>query len=385
MNPTRRQAVPWLFLSVALGSAMGAAAEPSFGGQQRAGTLHVYPDAKDGLTFYYSPGALRLGEDPPGIPDLRFLQMIYAGTSATDDAGKLIARSVLSFRIEHEHLSDADLRAAEKALPAGARLRALPIQRIETHLVWTPIGPDAAPPRQLGTGRLDEGEADRPASEGDWTERTFILTPDPLSSQLLWAAFQRGRVLLSLGYAVYARGVRGRAGELTAPADFLPSDAGVVDPSGAGKLEERVIASGALEIVADAARRPDRFRRIDLNQNIPPGFAVLEVRCYDFNNALRPDLVVKKVEVRAAAAGGRTALQSATFRASAPDVAAVNLRFAQAVRLDRPFRWRTIEVARDGNVNVGPWTERADWVPVLDVTTAPKEEAESAAKLEQVL
>jgi len=179
MTATRRQAAPWLFVWVALGWAMGAAAEPGFGGQQMAGTLRVYPDAKDPVTFYYSPGALRLAEDPPGAPDLRFLQMIYAGTSATDDAGKLVARSVLSFRIEHERISDADLRGAERALPAGARLRALPIRRIETNLVWTPVGPDAAPPRQLGTGRLDEADAGKSPNEGNWTEKTFILTPDP--------------------------------------------------------------------------------------------------------------------------------------------------------------------------------------------------------------
>src|SRR5712664_3450758 len=375
MTATRRQAAGWLFVWVALGCAMGAAAEPSFGGQQMAGTLRVYPDAKDALTFYYSPGALRIAEEPPGAPDLRFLQMIYAGTSATDDAGKLVARSVLSFRIEHERISDADLRAAERALPAGARLRALPIQRMETNLVWTPVGPDAVPPRQLGTGRLDEEDAGKSATDGYWTERTFILTPDPFSSQLLWAAFQRGQVLLSLGYAVYARGFRGDASDLTAPRELVSADAGIVDPPGAGKLEERLVASGALEIVADAKRWPDRFRRVDLNQSVPPGFGVLEVRCYDFNNALRPDLAVKKVEVRATGAGGRALLQSATFRASAPEIAAVNLRFAQAVRLDQPFKWRTVEVALDGNVNVGPWTERADWAPVLDVTTAPKEQA----------
>ena len=132
------------------------------------------------------------------------------------------------------------------------------------------------------------------------------------------------------------------------------------------------MGSGAVEGIADAARFPDRFRRIDLNQGVPPGFAALEIRCYDFDNGLRPDLAQKSVDVRATGVGGRTLLRSATFRAATPDVATATVRFPQAVRLDRAFQWRTVEVARDGVATVGRWATRADWIPVLDVTSPPE-------------
>jgi hypothetical protein len=131
-----------------------------------------------------------------------------------------------------------------------------------------------------------------------------------------------------------------------------------------------VVGGGAVEIAADATRWPDRFRRIDLNQALPPGFLGLEVRCYDFADALRPDLERKLVEVRAVTAGGHAAVQTVRFGATRPPVA--TLRFAQAVRLGRPFRWRTVEVARDGATVTTPWSDRADWTSLLDATSPPE-------------
>jgi len=329
-----------------------ASAGPLLGKGRPAGPLaEVYPDAADPRVFYYPPGRLRLAESADGGPDLRFLQLVYMGAEATGDPGRFVARSVLSFRVVHQAPPAADLQGARQALPAGARLLPLPIRRMETRLVWTPLAESEPSPASTAVdgGRLEEGES--PAGgDGYWSERVFTLSPDPFSSQALWDGFHKGHLLVSLAYAFWAEG----DGE---------------GPQGKPALSP--IRADAMAVVVDAVRFPDRFKRIDLNQGLPAGYAALDVRCYDFDNGLRPDLGLKIVEVEALAVSGQRVTRSVRFRRSAPDVTAASLRFPYAVRLDRPFRFRVREIAGDGTATATPWQEHGDWARLLDVTSGP--------------
>jgi hypothetical protein len=361
-------------------------ATPILGEPLAAGPLRVYADDADPTLWYYPPGPLVVAEAPGGGPDVRFLQLVYVGREVSGDPGRFVAKSVLSFRVQQRAVAAAELGAARAALPPGTRLRALPLRRTEAQVVWTPLaveaagpraagdaaGPrsadDAAGPRPLGEARLEEAEAPAPTGE-TWAERVLVLGPDPYSSQLLWDALQRGGVALSFGWTHWAEGVERPRVEVTGTPGIVPADAA---RPGASAPSERVVGSGAVPLEVDARRFPDRFRRVDLNQSLPPGFAVLEVRCYDFDNALRPDLARKAVEVRAAGVRGRTVLQAVTFRSQAAQVAVATVRFSQPVRLDRPFQWRTVEVTTAGEVRTSPWAERTDWISLLDATSPPE-------------
>jgi hypothetical protein len=359
-----RRIATTIVLGLCLAAGDAARAAPVLGEPQAAGPLRVFADDADASTFYYPPGALRVAQAPGGGPDLRFLQLWYVGTDATGDANRFVARSVVSLRVEQVPVAAADLAAARAALPAGAKLRALPLRRTETALVWNPLR-EAEAPRPLGDGRLEEGGA---AADATLAERLFVLSPDAETSQLLWDAFQRGRVALSFGWTYHAMGVERGRGSLTATPGVLPAD---VDGPAPETPADHVVGSGAEAVEIAPGQLADRLRRIDLNQQVPPGFAALEVRCYDFDNALRPDLARKSVEVKAAALGGRTVQRAVTFRADAPAEAVLSVRFPQAVRLDRPFQWRTVEVSLAGEVVTSPWASRADWIPILDVTSPP--------------
>jgi hypothetical protein len=48
-----------------------------------------------------------------------------------------------------------------------------------------------------------------------------------------------------------------------------------------------------------------------------------------------------------------------------------SLRFPVAVRLDRPYRYRVIEIAEDGQTTTTPWKEMTSWTPILDITRRP--------------
>ncbi|HYD41033.1 MAG TPA: hypothetical protein VEB43_09385 [Anaeromyxobacter sp.] len=370
---TRLLALPVCLALAVLATARAARATPILGEPLAAGPLRVFADDADPTLWYYPPGPLAVAEAPGGGPDVRFLQLVYVGREVSGDPGRFVAKSVLSFRVHQQAVAAADLAAARAALPPGARLRALPLRRSEAQVVWTPLAaeatgsraPEAAGPRPLGEVRLEEAEAPSPAGD-TWAERVFVLGPDPHSSQLLWDALQRGSVALSLGWTHWAEGVDRPRVEVTGAPGLALADA--ARPASTAP-SERVVGSGAFPLEIDARRFPDRFRRFDLNQSLPPGFAILEVRCYDFDNALRPDLARKAVEVRAAGVRGRTVVQTVTFRPQTPHVAAATVRFPQAVRLDRPFQWRTVEVTTAGEVRASPWAERTDWISLLDATS----------------
>lgn len=368
-----------LALALAVIGAGGAlcGAEPALGRPRAAGPLSViYPDAQNALAFYYPPGSLHVAEDAAGGPDLRFLQMIYMGSHATDDPGRFIARSVLSFRVRMSAPSGADLAAARAALPAGARLLPLPIRRAETTVVWTPLAdttaatPAASPePQAAGSGRLEDADGGAVTDGGYWTERIFTLNPDPLSSQALWDALQKRRVLLSVSYTFFSAGDTEGPTAVSGTADAVGAIATAAPRPHATKEDVAAVRTDTLAIVLAPSAVADRLKRVDLNQAVPPGYAALDIRCYDFGNALRPDLALKTVEVAASGVSGRPVTRAVSFRSSTPDVTSATLRFPFAVRLDRPFRYRVTEVSRDGDAHVGAWHEQAEWARLLDLTS----------------
>ena len=121
-------------------------------------------------------------------------------------------------------------------------------------------------------------------------------------------------------------------------------------------------------VTADLSRWPAIVRRVDINESAPPGYAALDVYCYDFSQGAESSLYEKQVEIEAAGVGGRPVTLTASFTRSQPDLYARSLRFPVAVRLDRPYRFRIVQVAQDGTSTTTPWRDRPSWTDLLDVT-----------------
>src|SRR5207248_10900277 len=183
-------------------------------------------------------------------------------------------------------------------------------KRMATALVYAVIGGDTT---SIPAGRFEaSGEAE--GTGGTWTERVYTVGLDSLTAQAFRAALDKDQVYLSLGYAFLgdARASDAGAGELTGSPEIVEglkqALAEARPASGdapADTVRLHVIRAGAIEIGLDAKRFPDLVRRVDLNDQAPPGYAALDVYCYDFNNELRPDLAEKRVEIEAEGVGGR--------------------------------------------------------------------------------
>lgn len=356
-------------------------AEPDLSAGRPAGPLTVYPDTSRADRFYYPPGDLRIAPTPDGLPDMHLLQVRYTGSFATGDRGVFGVRSLLSFRIEMVEHEPAQMQGARNALAAHlgrrADLRPLPITRLETMLVYTPAAEEPGPSTALTGGRFEaQDDAGRSSATAYWRERTWVLRLDDASAQVMAEALERGQVAVSLGYAFYARGVTAGSdpGEVTGCpelAQWLNSMAGAPQAQdGETKAVDCLVKAGAVAVTMDAHERPQLVRQVDINESAPPGYPVLDVRCYDFRDALRAELQEKQVEVVAQGVGGSPVSVLLVFDRSQPDLYARTVRFRLPVRLDMPYRFRVTQIKRDGSVDVGEWQERESWARLVDVTTA---------------
>lgn len=353
--------------------ASNAAGRPEPARRLTAAGLELFPDHGLPGRYYYLPLGLELLRGSDGEPGLDLLQVRYLGRYATADEGTALFRSLLTFRVGLLAPGPAAVEAARHALSRRAGRRAevhpLPIHHAETTLLLaTPGDPGAGTP--LPAGHLeaagDEGRSSRTAY---WSERRYSVRLDASSAQLVAAALERGQALFSLSYAFFAEIVAGAV-----PGELASSGGGRGGPelpaAGPHSGERAVVpvVTGTAAIEADAGRWPRLIRKVDLNDRLPPAYAALDVLCFAFRDRLRPELAVRRVEVVAEGVAGDPVRREVLFEESDPDLVSASLRFPFAVRLDRPYRYRTIDVLRDGSAATGPWRSVVSWTPLLDVT-----------------
>lgn len=360
---------PGGFLStLLLGLAAHAAAQPNFAGVRSVEDLRVYPDLLDDFVFYYVPGPIRL-EESNGTPKFDFLQTRYTGTSSRGDQGTFDIFSQVTVSVKAEPTGADKLRSASQMLGTRGRaveLRPIPIARLDADLVYALPGSDS----------LHAAGGDSALAEHDgavWSDRTFTIRLNEAASMTLWEILQEGRAILSFAYGYVAEGVDVAFEDIHTTGTLSSAEfdsAGMAPaPSAPEKVNQTVLAD-AFPIVLDPARFPEHFIRVDLNgDRVPPGYAALAVRCYDFKDGLRDDLWEKTVEIEAESVAGRPARISMTFSVDDSRSYKQAARFPYAVRLDRPYRYRIAEVTVDGEEHVGPWVVRENWVAPLDVTT----------------
>jgi hypothetical protein len=364
-----------------------ALAAPDLRQGRQAGTLLVYPDDTKRSLFYFPPGDLVIAATEGGAPDIHLLHARYTGSVVTGDRGTTVVRSIFTVRLVMNGPTPQEIERARQALAASApskiELRPLPIRRIESAIVYAAAdrsdesGSPAEAPQVLPSGHFEES-ADAAAREGYWTERTYTLGLGPADAQLLSSALERGRLALSVGYAFVADGLAmaqpleelsGSPELVAALREQLRSSRQAAAERGvAEKTEPVVVRAGSVGVIADLARWPHIVRRVDINATAPPGYAALDVYCYDFSQPADSNRYETQVEIQAAGVGGMPVTLRATFNRAQPDLYARSLHFPVAVHLDRPYRFRVRAIAQDGTSTTTAWRERSSWAELLDVT-----------------
>lgn len=356
--------------------AASAHGQPDLSRKRLLHGILICPDAKQSNAFYYLPNDLAV-KRTGGMPELRFLMMRYTGSASTGDQGTFRYRNILQFDVamtpchaDSLALAKRDLQRVTPRLAFGP----LPIHNIEAVVHYTPAEDTAS--TRLGKGDLEANSPNGESTAGAyWLERTFTLSVDNPTAQLFDHSLKKGMLVLSVGYAFFSKGKIEGDPEISGTARDHPRFRRMMEEilakpdSGTTESSLGVVHAGAFEIAIDTTQYTRFVRQVDLNDWLPPDYSVLSVYNYDFNNALRPDLFEKLVEVEAVGAGGGTVQASAEFRFNQPELYSRSIRFKYAVQLTRPYRYRVREISLDGEEKVSDWISVREWTPILDVTT----------------
>jgi len=373
-----------------------AAALPLLTERETVEGLVIYPDNKKPHIFYYVPGAVRLATTD-GTPHFSFRRMRYTGTRLLGDQDTFRGRGDISFTVEFETIG-TQIRAARKVLKRRHRramLLPIPVERVEAELVYSIIeGGDVQQGERLATGLWSEPPKEPPRegpSAGQWASKNFDIALNPRTTQLMWEAYEKGGVLLSLNYAVVARGVsdlnqlpreaQRRLDELRRAAS---SNGGQFEEPDEVELEQiaRTVRSDALQISVLPAQHPECFTSADLDAGMPAGYVFLDVYCYDFQSNPSTTIAKKTVEIRGTGVAGGRPKVKVHFRRGKPDETSQSVRFKLAVDLDKGYEYRIVDIDDSGHVEKTDWLAVADWTGILDISTESKEAVSPAADLD---
>lgn len=339
----------------------------------------IYPDFKNENLYYYSPADLQLATESDGKPRFQLLQMRYTGTAVTGDQGEVRFMNLVQFTVNLPELDRQTLIAIKKQVnDPKASFRPLPIQNMEGFLV-SGAGQSDGKYRRIGrAGSFQSiGSSSESSRYSFWTERTFTLRLENHEAQLLWNQVEEGNLSVSFGYAFFAKmlapyeavgKISGEGGAVENANQDLQETLEHARPDTVPVLQ--TVKSNAFPIYINTSQWPDATRQLDINQGIPPGYAMLEVRCYDFADQLRPDLAIKSIEIEATSVNGRPInLPQQRFMQSQPDIVALPIQFPYAVKMDQPYRYRVTEYSLAGKKMVREWKTRDNWTGALDITS----------------
>ncbi len=365
---------------VALALPVIVTAQPDFSRATVVEDLKCFPDATDVRTYYYEPGKLAIATNDEDKPDFKFIQLRYTGTAAYGDQGNFRFRNILRFRVlmtqpEKQQLLAVKLALAKTQNRTTIDLRPMPIRNINTVLVFTPIDGSVSLPGDTTT--LYGGNFSADGKQGVsqrgmyWKERDFSMRLDNESSQALAGAFEKGQLLMSVGYAFFSEGVNSITNDFQISGNKVFTEElqkKLSEAQDSLKVNEHCVMTDALAVHIDTEKWPDLVSQIDINEEIPPGYAALEIRCYDFNNNLDSTLYVKKIEVKATGVGGNNVITQVSFSRKTPDIYAQDIHFNYAVKMDEPFYYRITTVSDEGMPQKTGWIEQQSWTSLIDIT-----------------
>jgi hypothetical protein len=351
-------------------------AQPDFPSAHSAHGIVLFPDLTQRNVYYYLPGDLAIARNSDSRPDFNFIMMRYNGSAVYGENEEMRYRNILTMRIVMNNISSDSLRLAKASLgyrSSGIQLKPIPISKLDAMVVFIPVGGNDST-AVVGKGNLSAEEASGyTTSSTYWRERFFTLYLDNHSANLLLEAFRKDYTAISFMYAFHAKGTSSkRIPDFSGYGKMAPvfqRQLNEVIKDTTDSVKDCIVKSNAFPIYLDTLKYPDLIRQIDINNGVPPGYAVLNIRNYDFANNLRNDLYEKAVELEASGAGGGKVYSTVSFRSTAPDITSTMMKFRYAVKLDQPYRYRVRELLTDGREIVSDWKEVTMWSALLDVTT----------------
>lgn len=351
-------------------------AQPEFGSREEIEGIVIFHDKANPLLFYYEPGDLTLDKTANGAPDFRFLDMRYTGTKCYDDIGEKRFKSLLQFGVVMRKIEPETLKLIKKHLKrhGSIKIKPLPISHINTRLIL-PVENN-----QYETidhdGALEAADKSGfSSSKSFWTKRTYTVSLTKHESQLLNKQLKNKLIGLNLNYSYHSNvwfpNEESISGSRDVKAHFEKDS--VLDK--ADNIKNKIVKSNTLSIEIDTDKYTEAIKQIDLNEEIPPTYAAVEVKCYDFTENLRPELYMKIIEVEAVSVNNSKPITyEVKFLKKHPSLYTQHINFPYAVNMNLPMRYRVTEIDTNGERKILDWVEKPECSSIIDVTSIHTEQ-----------
>ncbi|SHJ39036.1 hypothetical protein [Aquimarina spongiae] len=360
----------WVVIALTTGWVYG---QPVYDSKRMIDGVSLYKDHVDPHVFYYEPGKLKLKILSDGTPDFQFLDMRYTGSKCYNDRGEKSFMSLLQVGVEMQKMDKDFMKRVKVKLPPKSKIIPLSISGIETQLIIPSTGSDHSKKDVVKKGVLESsGKESVSTSRGYWETRVLTIRLNQYESQILMDCLKKKTLGLSLQYSFYADFLGKSDIEFTGSKE-VEEHLYTKEEEDKEIVENRIIQSDALPIKVDVEQYPDVVKQLDLNEEIPPAYAGLEIKCYDFKENIRPDLFMKIVEIEAQSVdGAETVKQEVKFLKKNTDLHTYHISFPYAIYVDTPMRYRITEIDIEGKRTIFDWKEKAECSSELDVTTPVK-------------
>jgi hypothetical protein len=334
--------------------------------------LTIFKDFRKSNTYYILPPKLDLIIEKDGKPRLTLINSRYTGTTVYGDAGEKRFRNLLQFGISMENIDLQAIKAIKNQLGgSGINLLMMPINNVETIVMLPAAGAQKA--SKLGKNGSFTSSSNDESTFGFWKNRTYSVYLQNQEAELVSHLMEEGKLFLSFNYSYKCEVIRGTKAykKITNPRQVFQS----VQKN----LEEVIkvdstciilpVLSNTFSINVDT-QKWNLIRKIDINENVPPAYSVLEARCYDFTNELRPDLAMKIIDIEATGLNNTIiSLPSIKFLSTSPSTNTISASFPFAVKLTKPLRYKVSEIKKNGEKIMFDWVSKDNWIEIIDITT----------------
>jgi hypothetical protein len=337
----------------------------------------IYRDIKLSNIFYYAPNKLELAKDADGKPDFQFLKMRYIGTQCYGDENKNHETNIVQFQVKMNSISTEKLNKLQNKLKEYNRFPKLlpfPISHINSELILT-IG-DQNKTQKIAESNESEQTEYKVSnnSKSYWTNRFFTFSLENQEAILLEDMLKKEALSLSFSYSFYADTTNPLVGmEMSGSTELLENMNENADSSFSTSLVNRLIYSDTFPLEINVNLWPELIRQIDINESIPPTYAAVTIKNYDFTENLRPELYIKKIEVLATSVNDKDeVIIESKFSKKNPDINSRRIYFPYAVLINKPMKYRITEIDIAGNIEISPWILFDNCNQILDITSAPE-------------
>ncbi len=354
-------------------------AQPEYKSKRLIEGIAIFNDMADPLLFYYEPGNLILNYTDNGAPDFRFLDMRYTGSKCYNDIGEKGFMSIIQFGVIMERIEPEVLKRIKIKLKKQNRiqLKPLPISHINTRLIL-PVGSNKDKKHEIinNDGALEVNDkSGYTSSKSFWIKRTYTVKLTKHESLLLNKQLKKNLLGLGLSYSYYSDVWIQDEEQISGSKEVLEQFELDSVLSNDKNLQNRIIKNNVLTINIDTKKYPKAIKQLDLNEEIPPTYAAIEVKCYDFLENLRSDLYMKIIEIEALSVNNnKKIIIKAKFLSKHRDLHTQHISFPYAIQMNAHMRYRIIEIDINGERIVSDWKDKQECSSIIDVTSRKKEQ-----------